>query len=130
MKVLVAEDDIASGKFMQKLLSKYGEVVLARDGIAAVNEFVDAAENGNNFDLVCLSLLDVLIRGGYKALASIRDAERKLGFARDSRCKVIMISALDEGFDASYASDDYEEYMCKPIDIIKFDRLIKKLGLE
>ena len=24
MKVLVAEDDLASGKFMQKLLSKYG----------------------------------------------------------------------------------------------------------
>ncbi len=129
MKVLVAEDDIASGKFMQKLLSKYGEVVLARDGIAAVNEFVDAAENGNNFDLVCMDIMMPKI-DGYKALASIRDAERKLGFARDSRCKVIMISALDEGFDASYASDDYEEYMCKPIDIIKFDRLIKKLGLE
>jgi len=129
MKVLVAEDDIASGKFMQKLLSKYGEVVLARDGIAAVNEFVDAAENGNNFDLVCMDIMMPKI-DGYKALASIRDAERKLGLARDSRCKVIMISALDEGFDASYASDDYEEYMCKPIDIIKFDRLIKKLGLE
>ena len=129
MKVLVAEDDIASGKFMQKLLSKYGEVVLARDGIAAVNEFVDAAENGNNFDLVCMDIMMPKI-DGYKALAFIRDAERKLGFARDSRCKVIMISALDEGFDASYASDDYEEYMCKPIDIIKFDRLIKKLGLE
>ena len=42
MKVLVAEDDLASGKFMQKLLSKYGEVVLARDGIAAVDEFVNA----------------------------------------------------------------------------------------
>ena len=26
MKVLVAEDDLASGKFMQKLLSKYGEM--------------------------------------------------------------------------------------------------------
>ncbi len=129
MKVLVAEDDIASGKFMQKLLSKYGEVVLARDGIAAVNEFVDAAESGAKFDLVCMDIMMPKI-DGYKALASIRDAERKLGMARDSRCKVIMISALDEGFDASYASDDYEEYMCKPIDIIKFDRLIKKLGLE
>ena len=38
MKVLVAEDDIASGKFMEKLLSKYGEVVVTRDGIAAVDE--------------------------------------------------------------------------------------------
>ncbi|MCM1208573.1 MAG: DNA-binding response regulator, partial [Ruminococcus sp.] len=66
---------------------------------------------------------------GYKALASIRDAERKLGLARDSRCKVVMISALDEGFDAAYASDDYEEYICKPIDVIKFDNLVRKLGL-
>lgn len=128
MKVLVAEDDIASGKFMQKLLSKYGEVVLTRDGIEAVDEFVNAVNENARFDLVCLDIMMPKI-DGYKALASIRDAERKLGLARDSRCKVVMISALDEGFDASYASDDYEEYICKPIDIMKFDDLIKKLGL-
>ena len=40
-----------------------------------------------------------------------------------------MVSALDEGFDADYASDDYEEYMCKPIDIIKFDEVIRSLDL-
>ena len=129
MKVLVAEDDIARGKFMQKLLSKYGAVVLARDGIAAVNSFVEAAGSGERFDLVFMDIMMPKI-DGYKALASIRDAERKLGLARDSRCKVIMISALDEGFDSSIASDDYEEYMCKPIDIIKFDTIIKKLGLQ
>lgn len=128
MKVLVAEDDIASGKFMQKLLSKYGECVVARDGIAAVDEFVNAINSGEKFDLVCLDIMMPKI-DGYKALASIRDAERKLGLARDSRCKVIMISALDEGFDSSYASDDYEEYLCKPIDIMKFDSTIRKLGL-
>ena len=50
MKVLVAEDDLASGKFMQKLLSKYGEVVLARDGIAAVDEFVNAVSTNERFD--------------------------------------------------------------------------------
>lgn len=128
MKVLIAEDDIASGKFMQKLLSKYGEVVYARDGIAAVDEFVKAINENQRFDLVCLDIMMPKI-DGYKALASIRDAERKLGLARDSRCKVIMISALDEGFDSNYASDDYEEYICKPIDVIKFDALIKQLDL-
>jgi len=128
MKVLVAEDDVASGKFMQKLLIKYGDVVVARDGIAAVDEFVNAVNSNERFDLVCMDIMMPKI-DGYKALASIRDAERKLGLARDSRCKVIMISALDEGFDDNYASDDYEEYMCKPIDIIKFDSVIKKLGL-
>lgn len=128
MRALVAEDDLASGKFMEKLLAKYGEVVVARDGIAAVDEFVKAVNNNEKFDLVCMDIMMPKI-DGYKALASIRDAERKLGLARDSRCKVVMISALDEGFDAGYASDDYEEYICKPIDIMKFDAIVKKLGL-
>ena len=121
MKILVAEDDMASGKFMMKLLAKYGEVVLARDGIAAVDEFVNAVNTNERFDLICMDVMMPKI-DGYKALASIRDAERK-------RVKVVMVSALDEGFDANYASDDYEEYMCKPIDIIKFDEMIKELGL-
>jgi two-component system chemotaxis response regulator CheY len=128
MKVLVAEDDMASGKFLSKLLSKYGEVVLTRDGIEAVDAFVKAVNEGERFDLVCLDIMMPKI-DGYKALASIRDAERKLGTSRVSRCKVIMISALDEGFDASYASEDYDEYICKPIDIMKFDALIRKMGL-
>ncbi len=128
MKVLVAEDDLASGKFLSKLLSKYGEVVVARDGIAAVDEFVKAVNENAKFDLVCLDIMMPKI-DGYKALSSIRDAERKLGISRVSRCKVIMISALDEGFDVAYASEDYDEYICKPIDIIKFDSMIRKMGL-
>lgn len=129
MKILVAEDDLASGKFMEKFLSKYGEVVVTRDGIAAVDAFVEAVNKNERFDLVCMDIMMPKI-DGYKALASIRDAERKLGTPRDSRCKVIMVSALDEGFDASYASDDYEEYICKPIDIVKFDSIIKNIGLQ
>ena len=129
MKVLVAEDDLASGKFMSKLLAKYGEVILARDGIAAVDEFVKAVNLGERFDLVCLDIMMPKI-DGYKTLSSIRDAERKLGLARDSRCKIIMISALDEaGCDKHFVVDDYDEYMCKPIDIIKFENLIRKLEL-
>ena len=128
MKVLVAEDDMASGKFLTKLLTKYGEVVLARDGIEAVDSFVKAATSNSKFDLVCLDIMMPKI-DGYKALESIRNAKRKLGIPRISRCKIIMISALDEGFDSSYASDDYDEYICKPIDIVKFDSIIKKMGL-
>jgi len=129
MKVLVAEDDEASGKFLTKLLSRYGDVVLAHDGVEAVDEFVKSVTEGQEFDLVCLDIMMPRV-DGYKALQSIRDAERKLGISRISRCKVIMISALDEDFDASYASSDYDDYICKPIDIMKFDYMIKKLGLN
>ena len=57
MKILVAEDDMASGKFMMKLLAKYGEVVLARDGIAAVDEFVNAVNTNERFDLICMDVM-------------------------------------------------------------------------
>ncbi len=128
MKVLVAEDDVASGKFLSKLLSRYGEVVLTTDGIQAVDAFVQAATEKSFYDLVCLDIMMPKI-DGYKALASIRDAERKLGIPRISRCKVVMISALDEDFDASYASEDYDDYICKPIDVVRFDSIIRKLGV-
>ena len=46
------------------------------------------------------------------------------------RSKVIMTSALDEAsFDSNLASDDYDDYICKPIDIMKFDSLIRKLEI-
>ncbi|MBO6163253.1 MAG: response regulator transcription factor [Eubacterium sp.] len=128
MRVLVAEDDVASGKFLSKLLARYGEVTLTTDGIQAVDTFVAAASEKNFFDLVCLDIMMPKI-DGYKALASIRDAERKLGIPRISRCKVVMISALDEDFDASYASEDYDDYICKPIDVTRFDAIIRKLGV-
>lgn len=128
MKVLVAEDDEASGKFLSKLLQRYGEVTLAKDGMEAVNKFVESVSSGEEYDLVCLDIMMPKL-DGYKVLQSIRDAERKLGIPRISRCKVIMISALDEDFDASYVSSDYDDYICKPIDIMKFDGIIRKLGL-
>ena len=41
-----------------------------------------------------------------------------------------MTSALDEAsFDSNLASDDYDDYICKPIDIMKFDSLIRKLEI-
>ncbi len=128
MKILIAEDDVASGKFLTKLLSKYGEVVLTRNGLEAVDAFVASVNEGQEYDLVCLDIMMPKL-DGYKALTAIRDAERKLGIPRISRCKVIMISALDEDFDASYASSDYDDYICKPIDIVKFNSMIQNLGL-
>ena len=121
MRILIAEDDVANAKFLSKYLSKFGEVVITPDGIAAVDEFVKHLEKGENFELVCLDIMMPKI-DGYKVLASIRNAERKHGVSRMLRSKVIMTSALDEtSFDSNQASDDYDEYICKPIDIMKLN---------
>lgn len=129
MRILIAEDDVANAKFLSKYLSKFGEVVITPDGIAAVDEFVNHLEKGENFDLVCLDIMMPKI-DGYKVLASIRSAERKHGVSRMLRSKVIMTSALDEtSFDSAQASDDYDDYICKPIDIMKLNSILKKLDL-
>ena len=108
MKILIAEDDVANAKFLSKYLSKFGDVVITPDGIAAVDEFVNALEKGELFELVCLDIMMPKI-DGYKVLASIRSAERKHGVSRMLRSKVIMTSALDEAsFDSNLASDDYD----------------------
>ena len=76
------------------------------------------------FPYNCECLADV------KGLASIRSAERKHGVSRMLRSKVIMTSALDEAsFDSNLASDDYDDYICKPIDIMKFNDMLKKLDI-
>ena len=112
MRILIAEDDLANAKFLSKYLGKFGEVVVTKDGIEAVDAFVNALEYG------------------YKALSSIRSAERKHGVSRMLRTKVIMTSALDEAsFDSSVASDDYDDYICKPIDIMKFNEILKNLDI-
>ena len=124
MKILIAEDDVANAKFLSKYLSKFGDVVITPDGIAAVDEFVNALEKGELFELVCLDIMMPKI-DGYKVLASIRSAERKHGVSRMLRSKVIMTSA----FDSNLASDDYDDYICKPIDIMKFNDMLKKLDI-
>ena len=124
MKILIAEDDVANAKFLSKYLSKFGDVVITPDGIAAVDEFVNALEKGELFDIMMPKI------DGYKVLASIRSAERKHGVSRMLRSKVIMTSALDEAsFDSNLASDDYDDYICKPIDIMKFNDMLKKLDI-
>lgn len=128
MKILVAEDDLANIKFLSKLLGRHGEVVVAEDGIKAVDTFVAALNAGEPYDLVCLDIMMPKL-DGYKALQSIRDAEAKAGLRKFERSKVIMTSALDEAGSTEKVCQDYDAYVCKPIDIHDFERIIKNIGL-
>ena len=126
MRILVAEDDMANSKLLEKFLGKYGEVLLAENGMVAVDTFVEHANKKQYFDLICLDIMMPKI-DGYKALAAIRDAEKKL---ETPRASIIMISALDEvGELISQSNGDYDSYISKPIDLTKFSMMLKELGL-
>ncbi len=129
MKILLAEDDFASRKFMDNYLSKYGDCDVTVDGEEAVDAFMMALEDGEPYDLACLDVM-MPVLDGYQVLKAIRNIETEKGIPKDKRIKVIMTTALNEERNVQMAFDlGCEAYSGKPIDVEKFDKVLKKLGL-
>ena len=129
MRILIAEDDMASRKFLSKFLSKYGEVETAENGMEVVDLFAKRMKEGVFFDLVCLDIMMPKV-DGYKALTVIRDIEQKNGLKPEERAKVVMTSALNETESPIEENVKmHDAYITKPIDMEKFQKIMKKLGL-
>ena len=127
MRILIAEDDFASRKFMLKFLTKYAEVDVTVDGQEAVNAFELALEDGEPYDLVCL---DVMMPNmdGLEALEAIRQIESGCGATK--RARVIMTTALNEVNQVDKAFQlGCEVYAVKPINTEKFLMIMDKMGL-
>jgi len=127
MRILIAEDDFASRKFMLKFLTKYAEVDVTVDGQEAVNAFELALEDGEPYDLVCL---DVMMPNmdGLEALEAIRQIEAGSDAAK--RARVIMTTALNEVNQVDKAFQlGCEGYAVKPINTEKFLMIMDKMGL-
>ena len=111
MRILIAEDDFASRKFMLKFLSKFGECDITVDGMEAVDAYLMALD-------------------GYQALKAIRDIEQERKIPEDQRAKIIMTTALNEGANVNKAFDlGCVAYAGKPIDQVKFESVLRKLEL-
>ena len=129
MKILIAEDDFASRKFMLRFLSKYGEVDVTVDGLEAIDAFTMAIESNEPYDLICL---DIMMPNcdGYQALKAIRDLEVERGIPEEKRAKIIMTTALSEGRNVTKAFElGCVAYAGKPIDQQKFENVLRKLEL-
>lgn len=129
MKILIAEDDFASRKFMLRFLSQYGECDITVDGMEAVDAFTMALESNEPYDLVCLDIMMPAL-DGYQALKGIRDLEKEKGIPEDKQAKIIMTTALSEGRNVTKAFElGCVAYAGKPIDQTKFENVLKKLEL-
>ncbi|MGN0155132.1 MAG: response regulator [Lachnospiraceae bacterium] len=130
MKILIADDDFVNRRFLEKIFSAYGEVVAVDNGMSAVDEAVKGMEERELFDLICLDIMMTKL-DGYKTLEAIREAENKYAVLQEERAKVMMISALDEVvLDSIQVCNDYDAYICKPIVIEKFEKLLDKMGFQ
>lgn len=69
MRILLAEDDFVTRKFMMNFLSSYGECDAAVDGMEAVDAYLMALEDGEPYDLACLDIM-MPVMDGYQVLRS------------------------------------------------------------
>jgi two-component system chemotaxis response regulator CheY len=129
MKILLAEDDFVTRKFMSNFLSKYGECDVTVDGMEAVDAFMMALEDDEPYDLVCLDIM-MPVMDGYQALQGIRNLEKEREIPEDKAVKVIMATALNDEKNVNMAFElGCTVYSGKPIDQERFEQALKKLGL-
>lgn len=129
MRILIAEDDMVSRKFLQKYLTKYGVCDIVVDGLEALDAFMISLKDDNPYDLICLDIMMPKV-DGVKVLKNIRDMELQKKIAPEKRAKVIMTTALAE---TQFVQQAFEygcnAYAAKPIDIEKFEEVLNKLEL-
>ncbi|AGX43295.1 response regulator [Clostridium saccharobutylicum] len=129
MRILIAEDDMVSRRFLSKFLSQYGECDIVVDGMEALDAYLISIKESEPYDLICLDIMMPKV-DGIKVLKAIRDFERQRGVIPDNKVKIIMITALVDTEHIHKAfelgCDDYAE---KPIDINKLIEVINKLDI-
>ncbi len=129
MRILIAEDDMASRKFLARFLSKYGECDITVDGMEAIEAFMVSFDIGKPYDLICLDIMMPKL-DGMKVLKTIREIEKQKGIHEDEQVKVIMTSAINELDIVNNSFETGSEaYATKPINTEKFEEVMKKLGL-
>ncbi|MDD2421566.1 MAG: response regulator [Heliobacteriaceae bacterium] len=129
MRVLIAEDDLASRKFLYKFLSSYGDCDITVDGIETVDAFLLAWDEGQPYDLICLDIMMPKL-DGIKTLKTIRELEKQRGLKGSKTVKIIMTTALNEPETVFNCFDTgCEAFAAKPIDTEKMLEAIKRLGL-
>ena len=128
MRILIAEDDMVSRKFLLKFLSQYGECDLTVDGLEALDAFLLSLKENKPYDLICLDIMMPKV-DGVKALKTIRQLEKERKISQATRAKVIMVTALGE---TNYVQQSFEigcdAYASKPIDLEKLVKVLEKLG--
>ena len=130
MKILLAEDDFASRKFMSKILDKYGEADITVNGLEAVDAFLMALDDDERYDLVILDVMMPML-DGYQVLSTIRKFEAERNFKPEERTKVVMTTALNEEMNVKKAMEiGCDAYVGKPVNVERFTMLLSKMGFE
>ncbi|QWR78452.1 response regulator [Candidatus Magnetomonas plexicatena] len=133
MKILIAEDDLASRMILQRFLEDYGDVDVTVNGEEAVDVFMRALDENQPYDIICLDIL-MPEMNGMKVLEKIRNKEKSMGISSDKKVKLIVTTSLDapRSFpdNEDTAVKGTENYLTKPIDLQKLSVILEKYGFS
>ena len=130
MRILIAEDDSNSARYMSGLLARLGECVVAEDGELALGAYCKAQEEGRPFQLICLDIM-MPRRTGQEVLEEIRRLELESGIKPGQGVKIIMTTALGDMRSVMNAyKGGATAYITKPILTERLYETICSLGFE
>ncbi len=130
IRILILEDDLVSGKLMEKFLGPLGSPTLVTDGQQAVEAIRNACDENAPFHLV---LLDIMVPEvhGKDVLRAIRELERQKGVPEYKRARCVMTTSLGDSaniIESFHARCD--AYLIKPIDRKKLTNTLQNLGFR
>jgi two-component system chemotaxis response regulator CheY len=129
MRILIAEDDESSARYMEGLMGRLGECLVTSDGEQAVAAFAAALDEGRPFQVVCLDIM-MPVKNGQEALQEIRKLEQARGIKSDSEAKVVMTTALGDVRSVMGAyKDGATAYVTKPILPQHMFETLRNLGI-
>ena len=130
MRVLIVDDDFYSRVMLHDMMRPVAECHIAVNGEEAVGAFKKALEDGRPYDLVCMDLV-MPEMDGQQALREMREFEDDLGLTDVQRCKVVVISMLEDSRETNDAFflGGADCFLVKPIDEERFMAELRALGL-
>lgn len=130
MNILIVEDDLISRTVLSKLLSTYGDVDVAANGMEAVTAVEKGLSAHQYFQLICLDIIMPQMDGN-EALVKIRQMERQAGISVEDRSKIIMTTALSgSGEILDSFRDECDGYLVKPFKPKDLTKLLDVLNIQ
>jgi len=113
LNFLIVDDSKYQRYIIELCLQQFGRCDQAEDGRQALELFQKTLESGKPYDLV---VLDILMpeMDGHQALKKIMELQQD----RDQRCKVVMLSSLDDPQNMMQAQleEGADAYITKPFE--------------
>ncbi|MBF0446758.1 MAG: response regulator [Magnetococcales bacterium] len=116
MNILIADDELASRRLLEGILSPVGSCQVVENGREAVDQVVSFFEQGKRFDLICLDIM-MPEMNGQEALSAIRKFEKENGVIPQDESVIIMITALSslQTVVESFEGGGCSAYLTKPV---------------